>query len=207
MKLNNKGITTVEVLICFVLVVIITASMYAIISSFNDKKAIESAREEINTYKNILTKDIQEDFVKIGVVGTSYVENGPDHILTCNMKDGTTRVLAIHQEFAKSDLHPGGSNSIDDKFTIKYGEEGNLIDYPLPDLGSSKNAKKHIVKDLSINENGIIIENIDNKILSIYIGFYHPDLYTRYAIDIVTPINSVFGDVQATKDESWDEFA
>ena len=37
-KLNNKGITTVEVLICFVLVVIITVSIYATVSSFNEKK-------------------------------------------------------------------------------------------------------------------------------------------------------------------------
>ena len=41
-KLNNKGITTVEVIICFVLVIVITSSMYSIITSFNEKRIVES---------------------------------------------------------------------------------------------------------------------------------------------------------------------
>jgi len=57
MKLNNKGITTIEILICFVLVVIITVSMYTIISTFNEKKIIEGYKEEITTYKNTLTRN------------------------------------------------------------------------------------------------------------------------------------------------------
>ena len=71
-KLNNKGITTVEVLICFVLVVIITSSIYVTISSFNEKKTLEGYKEKIINYKNLLTKDIQDDFIKIGITHASY---------------------------------------------------------------------------------------------------------------------------------------
>ena len=43
-KLNNKGITTIEVIICFILVVTITTSMFATVSSFNQKRIIEQRR-------------------------------------------------------------------------------------------------------------------------------------------------------------------
>ena len=37
-KLNNKGITIIEVLVCFVLVVIIAMSLFSTISAYNDKR-------------------------------------------------------------------------------------------------------------------------------------------------------------------------
>ena len=37
-KLNNKGITTIEVIISFVLVVIISASLFTTISAYNAKR-------------------------------------------------------------------------------------------------------------------------------------------------------------------------
>ncbi len=61
-RFNQKGVTTI--------VVIITVSMYAIVSSYNHKRIIQGYKEKITTYKNTLTKEIQEDFVKIGVSGT-----------------------------------------------------------------------------------------------------------------------------------------
>ena len=42
-------------------------------------------------------------------------------------------------------------------------------------------------KDLSINN--VLIGISEENVLSIYIGFYHPELGTRYAINIVAPIN------------------
>ena len=51
-RLNNKGITTIEVIICFILVVTISASMFTTISSFNQKRILEQYKEEIYTYKN-----------------------------------------------------------------------------------------------------------------------------------------------------------
>ena len=71
-KLNNKGITTIEVIICFVLVVIISVSMFSTVSSFSEKRTVERNKEEINNYKEIVTKEIQDDFIKIGLMNVSY---------------------------------------------------------------------------------------------------------------------------------------
>ena len=58
--------------------------------------------------------------------------------------------------------------------------------YDLPDVGYGENQCGEKVLDLRINNVDI---NKDNNILTIYIGFYHPDLGTRYGINIVCPIN------------------
>ena len=64
-RLNNKGMTTVEVIICFVLVVLITVSMYTTISSYSTKLRTEENKAAILNYKEVLTKDIQDDFRNI----------------------------------------------------------------------------------------------------------------------------------------------
>ena len=59
-KLNNKGMTSVEVLMSFVVVVMITVSMYTVVSSYQNKQQIESFKEKVMTYKNLLTKEIND---------------------------------------------------------------------------------------------------------------------------------------------------
>ena len=195
-KLNNKGITTIEVLICFVLVVIITVSMFATVSSYNNKRNEERNKEEINVYKETITKEIQDDFIKIGLINADYNKETSDdktttYSIDCTLKDGTQRRLEIIQRFTKSTYHPGGTEEADDYYMIKYGTPDDMIEYPIPDLGSFKNKETNkTVKDLSINN--VLIKITDDSILSIYIGFYHPELTTKFAISIISPINYVF---------------
>ena len=207
-KLNNKGITTIEVIICFILVVTITTSMFATVSSFNQKRIIEQYKEEIYTYKNLLTKEIQDDFIKIGVTTAEYKTNVSGsktiHSVNCIMKDGSKRQLIIIQQFSKSEYHPSGSASVNDYYMIKYGatnnfvdisvnplpESGDIIEYPIPELGSFKDDDTgKIVQDFSINNVSVTIT--PDNVLNIYIGFYHPELTTRYGIQVICPINYV----------------
>ena len=58
--------------------------------------------------------------------------------------------------------------------------------YPIPDLGESENPNGKVIKDLRINN---VEMKIQDTVLVIYIGLYHPDLGHRYAIDIVCPVN------------------
>lgn len=241
-KLNNKGMTTVEVLICFVLVVIVTVSVYATVSSFNEKKIVEGYKEKIYNYKNLLTQDIQDDFIKIGLTHAKYdrtyenmfsreqfsndeeYENHKRyqkviHTVDCTLRDGSRRKLVIEQFLAASSNHPGGAvpigHYIDDYYMIKYGNPDDLIDRDLPDLGHSgydpienkicdvddarRDINCNLIQDLSINN--VMINISDDNVLSIYIGFYHPDLGTKYAINIVCPIDYVSGGSDSSS--SW----
>lgn len=205
-RLNNKGITTVEVIVCFVLVTIISLSIYTTISNYNAKRQLESNKAIVYAYKNSMTKMIQDDFIKKGLTHASYTKKIADseetHILLCDLRDGTKRKLVVQSRYTKSAYHEGSPNQ-DDHFRICYGdpkgEENdtsdickNLIEYPLPDVGSykvEKDGQDTIALDLSINN--VMIDIKDNNVLSLYIGFYHPELTTRYGIDIVCPIDYI----------------
>lgn len=200
-RLNNKGITTIEVIISFVIVVIITASLYTTVSNYNQKRLIENYKSKIYTYKNTLTKEIQDDFIKIGLTHATYKSEHNNstiyHIVECDLRDGTKRKLKVTQRFTDSTYHAGNA-TVDDYFMIEYGNEeaGDLLEYPLPNLGQSLTENNKIAYDLSINN--VLINIEDDNVLSIYIGFYHPELMTRYGINIVCPIDFVSKGVDAS---------
>lgn len=198
-KLNNRGMTAVEILVCFVLMSILAVSMYSSIASYKNKQSIESAKEKIFTYKNLLTKEIQDDLIKKGLVSAEISETinetkgKPENLPSKAFKvdflfrDGSKKQLVINRRLASDySVVDCASEKINDAFSIQYGEEGNLMTYDLPDVGYGENQCGEKVLDLRINNVDI---NKDNNILTIYIGFYHPDLGTRYGIDIVCPIN------------------
>lgn len=194
-KLNNKGMTTIEVLLSFVLIVIITVSMYGTVSAFNEKRMIEEYKSEIYVYKNTVTKAIQDDFIKVGLTHASYTEAnsaiGREYVVDCDLKDGTQRRLEIIRNQAQSSYHISGDTNSSDYYMIKYGPPDDMIEYPLPDLGGYTNDDGYEIKDLSINN--VLIQIDTANVLSIHIGFYHPELLTRYSIDVVCPINFLPG--------------
>lgn len=207
-KLNSKGMTTIEIILCFVLISVISVSLYHIVSSYDKKRMLEENKLKIVNYKNILTKEIQTDLIHRGVhevaLRTNPVEGGMDYELELALLDGSHRLLKIFKQAAYSSYHPGGVKNIDDSYMISYGNYcpgGNtsdcttdVVEYPLPDLGSfmfqdGETGTEWRVQKLSINDVEI---HTDDDVLSIYIGFYHPELGNRYAIDIVNPIGFNF---------------
>jgi len=193
-NLNNKGMTTLEVLLSFVIIVIITMSMYGTVSAFNEKRMIEEYKSQIYSYKNLLTKDIQDDFIKVGLTHAQYSEEntseGRKYVLNCNLRDGTERILEITRQQGQSSYHISGDAGVSDYYMIKYGKPGDMVEYPLPDLGSyTPDGTTAEIKDLSINN--VFIRIDDANVLTIHIGLYHPELLTRYAIDVVCPIDYV----------------
>ena len=147
MKLNNKGMTIIEVLVCFVLVSTIMMSLFSTVSSFNDKRFEEKYRSSVLTYKNVLTKVIQDDFVKIGLADVRIRESKEGesgdtyktriYTVECTLKDSTKRTLKISQKYTKTPGHLDGIVGEDDEFKIQYGKPNELEDYPLPELGET----------------------------------------------------------------------
>ena len=72
-KLSNKGMTSVEVLMAFIVVVMISVSMYSTVSAYQNKQQIESFKEKIMTYKNLLTKEVNDDLIKKGLIAVNVV--------------------------------------------------------------------------------------------------------------------------------------
>ena len=198
-KLNNKGMTAVEVLVCFLIVVIITVSMYTMVSAYKNKQEIEAIKEKIVTYKNLLTKEINDDLIKNGIISAEVKEftaDSDNYEVTMTLRNGDKKRLKIRRVLAFDYLlepdkegSPDRSESKDDEFMISYGDYDSETDYPIPDVGYSENLYGNKIYDLRINNVDI---NTDDSILTIYIDFYHPELGTKYAIDIVCPMNFSF---------------
>ena len=184
-NMNNKGMTTIEILVTFVIVMVIVISMYNSISNLNDRKTIASYKQSLFTYKDLLTKEIQDDLIYKQLVNVDIQNNKA--VLT--FKDGSIKELVIDKKAAlenaseEIDTCDTPSNSLID--TISY----NGISYPLPDLGSD-NVKTNNgctkVSSLTIDSSSITSEN---NIFHLKVVFKHPDFGTKYSIDIVSPIN------------------
>ena len=203
-KLNNKGVTIVEILVCFLLVSFITTSLYTTVSSFNNKRGIESVRADLLQYRNDIDKLIEDDLIHKGLIDAKIsMPTKTDAITKYNIdlffRDGSKKVLIINSQRA-GEYGSSGPNTGDDAtctgksddFYIGYGtveNTGDYLKYPLPDVGSSVNKNcptDETIKDLRFNS--IEVKNSDN-VLFIYINFYHPELGNDYSINIVAPIN------------------
>ena len=189
-RLNNRGMTSVEVLISFVVVVIISVSMYGTVSSYQNKEHIESCKEKIMTYKNLLTKEINDDLIKKGLVAVQtedFDETKSEYRIVFVFKNGEKKRLIITMQKAyELDSDLDASKYKDDIFIISYGDIGNETKYPLPNLGEDVNQNNKRMYDLRISTVDI---STKNGVFSLYVGFSHPDLENRYFFNIVCPIN------------------
>ena len=225
MKLNNKGFTIVEVLVTFVLVSIVSISLFSTISAFNEKRILESQRAKVYEYKNSILTRIQTDFIEKGLAHASITRSGSSNMaagikttIHCLLKDGSERDLIIYQRYTKTNIRIDGIATRSDEFYIEYGTPGDIIREELPDLGETVgeydttlhafvekkkstacqdaegNAGPCVSKNLQINNVLAYITNENDlettsHVLNVYIGFYAYDLGTKYAINLVAPID------------------
>lgn len=202
-KLNNKGMTTVEILVTFLIVAVIVVSLYNGVVALKDKETISSYKLSLVTYRDLLTKDIQDDLIKVGLAGAeiSSMSGGTGYRVTFTLRDGSKRILEVKQVFGCNAVDTveedelcvkaGIAKDASDSFSISYGLPGDVIEYPLPNLGNEEipnlhNNGTHTISALRINEVDI---STANRVFSLRITLYHPDLGSRYSIDIVSPIN------------------
>lgn len=156
---NKKGMTTIELLICFTIVGIITASMFSLVMNYKEKQQVESIRGDVLSYKYSLTKRIQDDLIKNSVSG---VKEMSSNSITIQFTDGESATLTVL----------GNGVSYSSKSMTK-----KPIFYPLPEI-----------PNLKIQSIPYFIDDTTSRFLTIKIPFTHPDLDNReYGIFVVRP--------------------
>lgn len=189
-KLNNSGLTVVEILVCFSIVVVIVMSMFKVVNNQKAKQEIESTKNSMLTYKNEVTKTIEEDIIDgSGVKSCTINEDtsGNYNIYTLNytLMDNSQRELIITQ-YSDCDENSKVEDVESESDAVSDCKDNNYIEFYKDSIIEDK---FEIPDVYTLRFNNIQIKN-DNDYLKIYVGFRHNDLGNKYsALDIVVPIN------------------
>lgn len=166
--LNKRGLTSVELLVCFVIVSTIVVSMYNLILSYRNKEQIEEINNEVISFSNTLQRDIQEDFIKGHLVNVANVSsNGYRATFT----------------FANPSTYQTTLNIKPDDGIISYTKNGNTTDYKIPSIA-----------DLMLSpDSKIEYFPATNGYVKIIIILTHPNFSDEtYSFMINCPVNYIY---------------
>ncbi len=168
MILNKRGITSVELLVCFIIVSTIVVSMYNLILNYRNREQIEAINNEVVSFSNNLQKVIQDDLIKGHLIEvTSVSEDKYSANLSFDSPSSYTTTIAIKP----------------DEGVISYGKSGEVIDYKIPGIA-----------DLVLSdESNINYIAAVNGYLIITIVLNHPNFQDEtYSFTISCPVNYVY---------------
>ena len=166
--LNKKGITSVELLVCFIIISAIVVSMYNLILNYRNREQIEEINNEVITFSNNIQEVIQSDLIMGHLTEVSNVGiDGYTATLAFNNPNEYTTTISINPNTG----------------VISYGKTGDVIDYEIPgiaDLMLSPDSKIEYLAG-------------DNGYLKITIILTHPNFPNEtYSFMINCPVNYVY---------------
>lgn len=201
-NLNNKGMTLIELLICFVIVSVIVVALFNTIMNYKTKEQTEDIKKTVITYKNVITKVIQTDIIKHDLASYTLLEE-PTTSSGENAREEWKIKLTFNEAFEDA--------STEKTLTIVRGNKVNYIKYPDVVKEGSNWHQQEIQYDLEstdiVNDVDVISNNTTNKIkyndirfayvslkqygniFSLDIPIYHSELGTNYHINITAPLN------------------
>ena len=157
-KLNNKGLSVVEFIVVFVMLMILVFGMMDVIINLKNSNTTTTIEKELLEYKTTLTKVISDDLIKRKFK---------------NLKNVDTSNTTISAVFKFAD-DSESTFSIDyNNFIITYNNKTN----PIP-------KSEYLEMDGVIT----IKTSDDNKFLLINIPYFEIDKDVNYGINIVHPI-------------------
>ena len=161
-RLKNKGMTSIELLVSFVIVAAIVVSLFNVVMNYKTKEQIQSIENSVVEYTNNLEKVIQDDLIKKNV--TSVVVANDQKSANFTLQDNTVTHLELD----------------DVNQQIRYGTLDNIITYQLPAITELTLSSKSTIE---LHENGV-------SVIKIIIILTHPNLKNEsYQTTIIAPIN------------------
>lgn len=166
-KLNNKGITLVELIVSFAILMVVVIGMLNVIINFKEMINEKKFLQEMTEYKTTLTYEINRDLIEKGFIS---IEDCSTSLIECkniNFADSTVKQLKIELE----------------NYIITYDE----IKYPIPeeDLIEFLDNRVHANTDNSKN----VFITADVNFFKINIPYYEIGKDVNYGIDIIYPLS------------------
>ncbi len=163
--INKKGMTSIELLVSFIIVSIIVVSIFNSIMSYRNKEKVEEIYNEVDSYSNNIQKTIQDDLIMGHLINVNVI-NKDETILTFDNPSNYETKLILNSK----------------EGIISYGKTDNIIDYTIPKIA-----------DLTLSTKSKIEYLLDKNYLKIEIIFNHPNFTNKtYSFIITCPINYIY---------------
>lgn len=211
-KLNEKGLSLIEVILTFALIMVIITGILTIIMNYKARISIEMERLELVTYKNTLTKEIQTDIIDRGLHEINYEglcsEQASNYSSCINIvfKDGVEKILAVSK---LDDTNNDNLVKLLNNKYIKYGDTKYPIVDTLPDNiptgRSPKDFQNIFINDENIltSDSVILADGTTVKIYAIDINMEHIDYDDDFGIHIVATDNDTLSTSTITKEFTY----
>lgn len=192
MKLNNKGMSIVEIVVTFALIMVMVIQMLVIVMNYREKVSTNLKELDLETFKDTLTRDIQKDILNIGVKEINV--DGE-----CNTNTELSQCINIvfndgkEKAFGTSKIDASKHDTIENKYLYYDGLKYKLSD-KLPDkIPNGRNVldfQRIIVEDNNILSTDSIVLEDGTTILIYSIDIYisHIDFDKDFGIHIVTSV-------------------
>ncbi len=166
--LNKKGITSVELLVCFIIVSTIVVSMYNLILNYRNREQIEEINNEVISFSNNIQEIIQSDLIM-------------GHLVTVtNITDDGYKATFT---FDNPNIYNTNLTLKPDEGVISYGRSGEEIDYEVPGIADLMLSPKSSIEYIPA----------DNGYLKITIILTHPNFEDNtYSFMINCPVNYTY---------------
>lgn len=209
-KLNNRGLTVVEIIVCFALTSVIIVSMFNVVNNYRTKQDEESYKTDIVTYKNTITKVIQSDIINnLGVVSAKISPTGSDEndynyeqTITLTYSNGNKTTIKVLNNTKCYDVNPATKEkqldqSCNDRNSSNIDTQNSEYYIEITDSNNTKE-KFVLPKIFYLRFNSVELTTGEEEpdktgIVKIHVGLIHPDLGSDYdALNIITPNVSIY---------------
>lgn len=192
-RLNNHGISLVEIVVTFAIVMAIISGLLAIIMNYRLQAQNSFSKLELQTYKNNLTKTIQDDILNFGIgeintAGGCNSESNKERFSACAnliFKNGSEKILAI------SKIEKDNRESLENKYIYYDNEKYPLKDNLPKNIPTGRSAYDFqsifISSDnfLSV-DNALLSDGKEIKIYAIDVSIEHIEYEEDFGLHIVT---------------------
>lgn len=191
-RLNNHGLSLVEVVVTFAIVMAIISGLMAVIMHYRLRAQNSLSELELQTYKNTLTKAIQDDILTFGIAdvnhnGSCTSSTNLNRFSSCAnlvFKNGTEKILAV------SRMEQDNVESLENKY-IYYDDEKYVLNDTIPkkiptgrhafDLQTIFISTENFVS----SDSTVLADGTEVKIYSIDIPIEHIDYEQDFGLHIV----------------------
>ncbi len=201
MRLNNKGMSIVEVIVTFALIMFLVVGLLIIVVNYRNKMSVSLERLNLDTFKNNLTQDINNDILKKGLkeikddshepgIDSPCYNLGLNRCITITFNDNTKKALGT------SKINASNKETIINKYIYYDGIKYSLKDELPSNLPEGRAwidlSTIRVVDDAILNSNFTVLEDgTQVYIYTIDIDVSHINFKDDFGIHIVASTDNV----------------